>query len=250
MVAFEGKTAFVVGGGTGIGRATAELIAERGGTVVIAGRREEPLRNVAEANPQISYLQLDVGDISSHEAALAQIIKRHGRLDVLVNVAAATAWKPFEDHSFEEFARVVHVNLVATAMLIQRAVPHLAKSKGNVVNVSSVAGKYTGMPPQNLSAYSVSKAGLNQLTRILATELGGKGIRVNAVAPGVTAGGDMAAGVFDNLELVARNTAETPLGRIGQSIDIARVIAFVASEEAAWVTGQIIDATGGYHLAL
>jgi len=134
-------------------------------------------------------------------------------------------------------------------MLIQRAVPYLAETKGNVVNVSSVAGKYTGMPPQNLSAYSASKSGLNQLTRILATELCGKGIRVNAVSPGVTRS-EMASGVFADKELIARNIAETPLGRTGTSTDIARVIAFVASEEAGWVTGQIIDATGGYHLAL
>ena len=106
-----------------------------------------------------------------------------------------------------------------------------------------------GMPPQNLSAYGSSKAGLNHLTRLLAAELGPMGIRVNSVSPGTTMT-EIAEKVFENKELVQANIAATPLGRVGMPIDIAKVICYLASDEADWVTGQIVDATGGYHMAL
>jgi len=245
---FAGKVALVVGGGTGIGRAVAEIVAERGGSAVVAGRREDRLMEVVAVNPRaISHVRLDVGDIAAHGPALRAVAERHGRLDILVNSAALSVWKPFEQHTAEDFTRVFHTNLVAQAMLIQAALPWLRESRGNIVNVSSVSGKYNGMPPQNLPAYSPSKAALNQLTRVLATELGPHGIRVNAVAPGVT-DTEIAAGVFANKDLIARNIAETPLGRTASARDVALAICMMASDDAGWVTGQIVDATGGYHL--
>lgn len=247
---FDGKVALITGGGTGIGKATALRMVERGGRVVVTGRREEPLKALAaEAPDRISYISSDLADWSTHDAAIAHSLDRFGRLDILVNNAALAVWKPFMEHSPEEIGRVLHVNLVSTAVLTQKAVPHLAAAKGNVVNISSAAGKYTGMPPQNLSAYGSSKAGLNHLTRLLAAELGPMGIRVNSVSPGTTMT-EIAEKVFENKELVQANIAATPLGRVGMPIDIAKVICYLASEEADWVTGQIVDATGGYHMAL
>lgn len=245
---FAGKVALVVGGGTGIGRAVAEVVAERGGRAVVAGRRLDRLKQVVAVNPErIDHVQLDVADLAAHEHAVRAVVERHGRLDILVNSAALSVWKPFEQHTAEDFTRVFHTNLVAQAMLIQAALPYLRESRGNVVNVSSVSGKYNGMPPQNLPAYSPSKAALNQLTRVLSTELGPYGIRVNAVAPGVT-DTEIAAGVFANKDLIARNIAETPLGRTASARDVALAICMLASDDAGWVTGQIVDATGGYHL--
>lgn len=245
---FAGKVALVVGGGTGIGRAVAEIIAERGGKAIVAGRREDRLKEVVAVNPQaIGHVVLDVADIAAHDAAVRQVVDQHGRLDIVVNSAALSVWKPFEQHTAEDFTRVFHTNLIAQAMLIQAALPYLKESRGNVVNVSSVSGKYNGMPPQNLPAYSPSKAALNQLTRVLATELGPYGIRVNAVAPGVT-DTEIAAGVFANTDLIARNISETPLGRTATARDVALAICMLASDDAGWVTGQIVDATGGYHL--
>lgn len=247
---FEGKVALITGGGTGIGKATALRIVERGGKVVVTGRREKPLLDVVALAPNhIGYRCGDLADWSSHDGMIDHVVAQFGRLDILVNNAALAVWKPFMEHSAEEIARVLHVNLVSTAVLTQRAVPHLARTKGNVVNISSAAGKYTGMPPQNLSAYGSSKAGLNHLTRLLAAELGPMGIRVNAVSPGTTRT-EIAEKVFENHQLIQRNIAETPLGRVGEPIDIAKVICYLASEEADWVTGQIVDATGGYHMAL
>jgi 3-oxoacyl-[acyl-carrier protein] reductase len=208
------------------------------------------LQAVAATAPErISYVVLDVGDWAAHEAAIGTVIERHGRLDILINNAAHSVNKPFLEHTAEDFQRVIHVNLTSVAVLTQKATRFIAAHEGNIINVSSAAGKYTGMPPQMLAAYSASKAGLNQLTRILATELGPFGIRVNAVSPGVT-DTEICAGVFADQALIDRCIAATPLGRTAVPDDIAEVICYLASEQAGWVTGQIVDATGGYHLAL
>lgn len=250
MNAFDDKVAFVTGGGTGIGRATAERLATSGCKVIVAGRREEPLHNLSALHPdRISYVQLDLADWAAHDRALATVLERHGRLDILVNNAAMSVCKPFVDHNMGEIADVIHVNLTSTAVFTHKAVPHIIATRGNIVNVSSAAGKYTGMPPQMLSAYGASKAGLNHLTRLLATELGGQGVRVNAVSPGFT-DTEISAAAFANSAIVDYCVGITPLGRTGQPDDVARVICFLASEDARWVTGQIVDATGGYALAL
>ena len=246
----ENKVAFITGGGTGIGRATALKLAAQGCKVVIAGRREEPLVATARESPEkMSYVQLDVSDWQAQDAALTTVIERHGRLDLLINNAAMSVCKPFVDHSIEEIAAVTNVNLTSTAVLTRKAVKHIIESRGDIINVSSAAGKYTGMPPDLLSIYGASKAGLNHFTRLLATELGQHGVRVNAISPGFT-DTEIAAEAFAKPELVNMLVARTPLGRAGKPDDIAKVICFLASSEAGWVTGQIVDATGGYCLTL
>ncbi|MEM1156444.1 MAG: SDR family oxidoreductase [Pseudomonadota bacterium] len=246
----DGKVAFITGGGTGIGRATAMMLVEQGSKVVIAGRREAPLAaTVAESPDNMSYVQLDLADWDAQQHALDTVLERHGRLDILINNAAMSICKPFADHSVEDIASVTNLNLTSTAVLTHKALEHIIKFQGNIINVSSAAGKYTGMPPQLLSCYGASKAGLNHFTRLLATELGPQGVRVNAVSPGFT-DTEIAADAFSNPELVEAVVSVTPLGRAGQPEDVARVICFLASGEAQWVTGQIVDATGGYCLAL
>lgn len=244
----EGKVALITGGGTGIGRATAEMIAGMGGRAIIVGRREDRLKEVAALAPgQIGYVAMDVGDWAAHDGAIHAAVERFGRLDILVNNAALSINRPFMEHRLQDFTDVLHVNLASVAVLIQKAVPSLAKTGGNIVNVTSAAGKWAGMPPQMLAAYSASKAGMNQLTRVLATELGPMGIRVNAVSPGVT-DTEICAGVFADQALIDRCVAATPLGRTGAPEDVAKVICYLASDGAGWVTGQIVDATGGYHI--
>lgn len=250
MGSLEGKVSLVTGGGTGIGRAVAERFAREGARVMVAGRRLGPLEECVAFDPErIAAVRMDLGEAGDRERALDATLKRFGKLDILVNNAAASVCKPFLDHTAEEIQRVIHVNLVSTALLLSSALPHVIAQRGVVVNVGSAAAHYTAMPGAMLSAYAASKAGLDQLTRVLAVELGALGVRVNGVAPGFT-DTEIAAEAFAIPEVVAAQVAATPLGRVGQPDDVARVVHFLASDEAKWVTGQIIDATGGYWMSI
>jgi NAD(P)-dependent dehydrogenase (short-subunit alcohol dehydrogenase family) len=249
MGILDGKAVLITGAGTGIGRATAELFAAEGAFVVIAARREHKLREVSATAPdRISDVQMDLANGADRQRALEFVLGRHGRLDVLVNNAANQLWKPFLEQTEDEIDAVIDTNLISTAKLIHAAVPHLQHTGGCIVNVSSTASRYSPMPSQNLTTYSASKAGLNMLTRTLAAELGPLGIRVNAVAPGLT-WGEQASVTLEKSELHPTLTSMTALGRIGQPIDVARVILFMTSPQAAWVTGQVLDASGGWQIA-
>jgi 3-oxoacyl-[acyl-carrier protein] reductase len=169
---------------------------------------------------------------------------------VLVSNAGSQLWKSFEDTSDEEIEDIYQTNLASTVRFVKQAVPYLEASKGNIVIVSSTAGRYTLSPSQWLSVYGASKAGLNQFARAVAPELGPKGIRINVVAPGLTRG-EYADGSrsFDDEDTKAWVRSVTPLGRMGEPEDIAKVIAFMASDQASWVTGQVLDASGGWQIS-
>lgn len=245
----ERKVALITGGGTGIGRATAERLAAQGCAVVVAGRREGPLQVAAASAPDlISYVKMDLANEDDQDEAIATVIARHGRLDMLVNNAATQKTGLFVDHSRDDIISNVHVNLTSTMLLTHKAIPHLIKVKGSIVMVSSAAARYQGMPPAQLSAYSASKAGLNQFTKVIATELGPQGVRVNAVAPGFT-DTEIAAEGFSNKDLVDYIISITPLRRTANPDDVASVVVWLLGEDAGWVTGQIVDATGGLWLA-
>jgi NAD(P)-dependent dehydrogenase (short-subunit alcohol dehydrogenase family) len=244
----EGKVALITGGGTGIGRAAAELFAAHGARVVIAGRRAEPLQSVAAASAgRITFVTMDLTARQDRARALAEVVARHDRLDILVNNAAALASAEFMELTDEDIANVVHTNLISTALMIKEAVPHLRKTAGNIVNISSAAAHHVSVPSNCLSIYSASKAGLNQLTRALAPELGRLGIRINCVAPGFT-DTDLAAPAVRDPAVCAMLVAQTPLGRLGQPQDVAQSILFMAGARAGWVTGQVLDASGGHWL--
>jgi NAD(P)-dependent dehydrogenase (short-subunit alcohol dehydrogenase family) len=249
MGTLDDKVALITGAGTGIGRATAELFAAEGAKVVIAARRESKLAEVAATAPdRISMVRMDLADRQDRLRALDAVIERHGRLDALINNAANQLWKPFLEQTEDEIDAVIDTNLISTAKLIRAAVPHLRQSRGSIVNVSSTASRFAPVPSQNLTTYSASKAGLNMLTRTLASELGPLGIRVNAVAPGLTYG-EQASVTLDRTELHPLLTGMTALGRIGQPIDVAQVILFMISAQAEWVTGQVLDASGGWQIS-
>ena len=248
MNGLDGKTALITGGGTGIGRATAELLAAAGCRVLIGGRREEPLRSVADSSGgMIAWERMDVTEAADRSRMLAAARSAFGRLDMLINNAAASVTADFVAQNAEQIRRQIEVNLVAPILLVHEALP-LFPVGGSIVNVTSAGARYQGMPPAGMSAYAPSKAGLNQFTRVLATELGPRGIRVNAVAPGLT-DTEIAAEAVKNEALVPELVAITPLGRVGQPIDVARVILFLVSDAAAWVTGQVVDASGGFWLS-
>jgi len=251
MGMLEGKVALVTGAGTGIGKGIAAMFAAEGARVVIAARREEKLKATCALAPDsISWVRMDLTDEAERAAALETVIERHGRLDVLVSNAGAQLWKSFADTSNEEIDEIYRTNLSSTVRFVKQAVPYLEKAKGNVVIISSTASRYVLSPSQLLSVYGASKAGLNQFTRAVAPELGPLGIRINAVAPGLTRGEYADEGVdTSNPETQAWIRSVTPLGRIGEPEDIARVVTFMASDMASWVTGQVIDASGGWQIS-
>jgi NAD(P)-dependent dehydrogenase (short-subunit alcohol dehydrogenase family) len=251
MGMLEGKVALVTGAGTGIGKGIALMFAHQGAKVVIAARRIEKLDETAQLAPEsISCIRMDLNNEAERARALETVIERHGKLDVLVSNAGAQLWKNFADTSNEEIDEIYLTNLSSTVRFVKQAVPYLEASKGNIVIISSTAGRYVLSPSQLLSVYGASKAGLNQFTRAVAPELGPKGIRINAVAPGLTRGEYADEGVDTN-DAATQDwiRSVTPLGRMGEPEDIARVVTFMASDMASWVTGQVIDASGGWQIS-
>ena len=251
MGMLQGKVALVTGAGTGIGKGIALMFAAEGAKVVIAARREEKLKETCALAPgSISWVRMDLTSHDDRAAALAAVIERHGRLDVLVSNAGAQLWKDFADTSDAEIEEIYNTNLTSSVRFIKQALPHLEASQGNIVIISSTASRYVVSPSQKLSVYGASKAGLNQLGRTLAPELGPKGIRINVVAPGLTRGEYADEGLEQN-DVATQDWVRsvTPLGRIGEPEDIARVVTFMASDMAGWVTGQVLDASGGWQIA-
>ena len=237
------KVVIVTGGGTGIGRAITEKFVENGAQVLIVGRRKDPLEELAQRYPtKIRILQADITKAEDRKTIVHSTFNHFGKIDVLVNNAGVGLFGNIQEITDENFEQSYLTNLIAPASLIREALPHLATTKGSVINISSVVAKSVEL---GSSAYACSKAALNQLTRILAVELGPNGIRVNAVAPGTTKT-DMTK---RNIELNGKILASrTPMRRVGEPKDIARVVYLLVSEDAGWVTGQILDASGGSHL--
>lgn len=252
MGLLEGKVALVTGAGTGIGKGIARMFAEEGAQIVIAARREAPLQETCRLAPDaISYVQMDLNSHEDRARALQTVIDRHGKLDVLVSNAGMQLWKTFDETTDEEIDEMYRTNLASTARFFKQTLPLLEASKGNIVIISSTASRYTVVPSQKLSVYGASKAGLNHLTRTLAPEFGLKGIRINAVAPGLTRGEYSG----ESLDLEADEATAawirsvTPLGRMGEPEDIAQAVTWFASDRAAWLTGQVIDASGGWQIS-
>lgn len=244
MTAAPDKVVIVTGGGTGIGAAVSKHFADRGWQVLISGRREDVLTAHAAAfGGRISVLAADLTEPDQRKRIVATAIERYGRLDALINNAACAPMGGFMESQDADFERAYTTNVVAAAALIRDAVPHLSASQGAVVNISTVAARAV-LPA--LSAYLTSKAALNHLTRVLAVELGPLGVRVNAVAPGAlrTALSEPILESFGEEAMAAM----TPLRRLGTPADMANTVYFLASPEAGWVTGQIVEASGGIML--
>lgn len=245
---FTATVAVVTGGGSGIGRATALRLAERGAHVLIAGRRPEPLEEVAGLADSIVAVPTDVRD----EGAVVDLVEgareRWGRLDVLVNNAGAFAAAPLADVTVQQLSRLHDLNVVAPTLLARAALPLLRQTRGAIINVSSTYGH---RPGPGVSHYGASKAALEALTRSWAVELAPLRIRVNAVAPGPTETpilGDsgLAPDVIETVK--ADEARRIPLGRRGLPDDVARWIVALADPAAEWITGQVIAVDGGYDL--
>lgn len=238
----------VTGASSGIGRATAERFLEAGAHVVLVGRRRASLQEVVAAHAQTGQAHLIVADLADEaqaEACVAQAVEQMGGLDVLVNAAGILKSGSLETTSLALWDEMMNINLRAIFHLMKLAVPHLERSRGNIVNVSSVTG-LRAFP--GVLAYCVSKAALDQLTRCAALELAPKGIRVNAVNPGVVVTNLHRAGGMSEEAYAAfleRSRTTHPLGRVGQPREIAELIYFLASEQAGWITGATVSIDGG-----
>ena len=244
MGRFDDKVVLVTGGGTGIGRTLATAFASEGGRVVVTGRRLDPLRELSETNPdRIRYIQADVSQGADVKRAIAFTVEQFGGLDVLVNNAAACTMRPLANLTDEEISAMLDVNVKGTLMGIREALPHLGARQGCVVNVTSVTAR-AATPA--MSAYGGSKAAVEHLTRCLAVELGPAGVRVNVVAPGMTLTPMLAANM--DQQGIDQVASHTPLRRVGTPEDVAEAVLFLASEQAAWITGQVVQSSGGLSL--
>lgn len=246
MKRFEGKVAFVTGAAAGIGRATALRLASEGAALTIVDVAEEGLEETAklcaETGAQVEHRRCDVSDEAQVHASIEGCVARHGRLDVLCNVAGILLLEHFEKIPIEKFRRVLDVNLVGTFALCQAAMPHLLENGGNIVNMSSTSA-LAGMPYG--AAYGTSKGGVSALTRTLAVEFGKRGVRCNAINPG-SIKTDMGSGKHlpegADMQLVMR---AMPIDKARGPEAVAAVVAMLASEDGAHINGEEIRVDGG-----
>lgn len=241
----QNKVAFVSGGGTGIGAATAERFAEEGATVVICGRRPGPLAEVVarirEKGGRAEAVEADVSNEAVYSAALMDAAERHGGLDILVNNAMAYTWNLIENTSTDEW----HVNFATSVdgtFWGTRAAMRLMKARGgSIVNLSSICGL---LGTSHMAGYSAAKAAIINFSRAAAAEGGAHGIRVNVVIPAVVETPGTAAMLADATAR-SRTEALIPLRRVGQPEELAHAILFLASDEASYVTGVALPVDGG-----
>ena len=244
-----GKVVIVTGASSGIGRAAALLFAKNGSNVIAVGRNEKELGSLRdEAQGKKGLVKVHLADIrenSQVERLVNDTVQSFGQIDVLVNSAGIIMNGTIENTTLDDWDKMFDINLRAVFFMMQKCIPHLEKTKGNIVNVSSVSG--TRSFP-NVLAYCVSKAVVDQLTRCSALELAAKGIRVNAVNPGVVVSnlhkrGGMADEDYQKFLKNSKNTH--PLGRVGDAKEVAELIYFLASEKAGWITGATYEIDGG-----
>jgi NAD(P)-dependent dehydrogenase (short-subunit alcohol dehydrogenase family) len=243
------KVAVVTGASSGIGRATAKIFAEKGYTVVAVGRNEKELSALSTGlkskKGSIRIHLADVTEMSQIERVVTETIHNFGRIDVLVNSAGIIMNGNIENTKLDDWDKMMQINLRSVFVLSQKCVPHLIETKGNIVNVSSVAG--TRSFP-NVLAYCVSKAAIDQLTRCSALELAAQGVRVNAVNPGVVVTNlHKRNGMEDEAyNAFLQHSKEThPIGRVGTPDEVGELIYYLASDKAGWITGATYEIDGG-----
>lgn len=240
----SGQVAIVTGGGAGIGRAISELFAQAGAAVVVSDLKKETADDTVKAITQAGGKAIGVAcDVTNAEARAALIdaaVAAYGKINILVNNAGGGGPKPF-DMPMDTFVWAYELNVFSVFNLSQLAAPHMEKAGGGaILNITSMAGENKNT---RMASYASSKAAENHLTRNIAFDLGPKGIRVNAIAPGAIKTAALASVLTPEIEKAMLK--HTPLGRLGEGRDIANAALFLCSPAASWVSGQILTVSGG-----
>jgi len=238
----QDRVCIVTGASQGIGEACARRFAREGAKVVLADVEDTRGQALARELGGL-FVHCDVGDKAQVDTLVAQAMLTHGRIDVLVNNAGIFRAAEFLDISESDWDAVLRVNLKGSFLVGQAVAREMAKAgRGAIVNMSSVNGVLT-IP--TIASYNASKGAINQLTRVMALSLAGKGVRVNAVAPGTIATELAAKAVLTSEEAKNRIMMRTPMQRLGEPSEVADVVAYLASDAASYVTGEIVVVDGG-----
>ena len=243
-MSLSGKIALVTGGSRGIGFSTGKILSENGATVVITGKDSERLKKAAKKIPNSIGIVADIRNTKDVKNVVSKTIEKFGRLDILVNNAGIfPKIKQLHEIDEDEWNEVLDVNLTGQFRFTKEAIPHLQKTSGSIINISSDAGlkAYQGF---NADAYSASKAALIILTKCWALEYSKNKIRVNCICPGVV-DTDMTKPFLKTQTDKEFMNNEHPLGRIGQPEEIAKAIMYFVSDDASWTTGAVLAVDGG-----
>ena len=248
MFSLRDKVAVVTGASQGIGRETALALAQAGAKVAVAARNEEKLAalvsEIAAADGEAFAVKMDVAEAEQVKAGFKQVIEKFGRLDILVNNAAVTRDGLAMRMKKDDWDAVLKTNLTGAHLCIQQALPVMMKARaGRVINIASIVAQMGNSGQAN---YVAAKAGLIGLTKAIAMEIASRGVTVNAVAPGF-----IETPMTDVLPEPVKDKLKEriPLGRMGSARDVAAAIVFLASDEAGYITGHVLNVNGGMHLA-
>lgn len=245
MESLIGKVAIITGGSRGIGRAIALEMARNGANIVITYSKDEEgamslVEEVKAIGSDVLVLKKDGSDYNNCKDIISETMKHYGRLDILVNNAGISTVGLFMDSTKEDIDNMINNNLLSMMYLSKIALPHLIDTKGKILNISSIWGE-VGASCEVL--YSVTKGGINLLTKALAKEMALSGVRVNAIAPGVI---DTKMNSFLSIEERKDLEEEIPMGRFGDPQEVAKTAVFLCSEDSSYITGQIIKVDGAF----
>jgi len=239
-----GQVAIVTGGGSGLGLAIAEKFTQNGIRTIIVGRDQEKL-NMARARlgEYASAIPCDLSDLAAIPALVKKVMDQFGQIDILVNNAGINMKKDFTEVTDEEFQNIITTNLCSVFAISREVVKYmLERGSGNIINISSMSAQY-GLP--KVIAYSASKSAIDGMTRAMAVELSPRGIRVNAIAPGFIYSAMTDKSLNSDPERKAKVFGRTPMGHMGQPVDIGEAAFFLASDAAKYITGVVLPVDGG-----